>query len=229
MIQFLDPIGTGCKLILIKFSDKKTKIRIFEHTVQLVSDDIFDRISRKVYGDSRNNIKNLYSVIVRFIELFLIDETSSNVLNEEIKHGDHDERNERDEHNEYSDNCKRYFKQMAEYMIEGINELQKTYEYDNAVLALQLYSNLLRAGIDGTYNSNMLPQHLKNVVSNSLFDGSKLKTLWNEEQIKSIVNWFEQCFKSYNENDTVTIESCKKAINTTLKAREIEFKKSMII
>jgi len=53
--QFLDPIGAGCKFILLKLSDTNTKIRIIDHTVQLVSDNIWEKLVTRplYYRDSR--------------------------------------------------------------------------------------------------------------------------------------------------------------------------------
>ena len=72
--QFLDPIGAGCRFVLLKLHEPNTKIRITDHTVQLVSDHPLERYFYRpwIYRDSREDIAALYPVIVRFIELYLI-------------------------------------------------------------------------------------------------------------------------------------------------------------
>lgn len=72
--QFLDPIGAGCRLILLQFSAPNTKIRITDHTIQLVEDTYSEKIFFRpwYFKDSREDMSALYPMIVRFIELYLI-------------------------------------------------------------------------------------------------------------------------------------------------------------
>ena len=69
--QFMDPVSALCKLILLKLYPSRTKIRIIDHTVQLVPDYYTERmVFRPWYQDSREDMCALFPVVVRFIELF---------------------------------------------------------------------------------------------------------------------------------------------------------------
>ena len=113
--QFLDPISTVGRIILLYFSKPKTKIRIFDHAVQLVENtsngteshndltsqfsksvsSFYSSMSRTIYGDSRADISVLYPIFVRYIELYLVHkhnelETHKKTLEKQKKHEEND-------------------------------------------------------------------------------------------------------------------------------------------
>lgn len=242
--QFLDPIGAGCKLILLYFSDPGTKIRISGHMVQLVSNEYAERILYRpwIYGDSRDDMCVLYPVIVRFIELYLIEKKNrrnslphivqttivsspkggqfgalfDDVISEE-------EHNNNDNELSFSDATYECLKKLAKYMIEGLGCLEKTYGYDNAVFTLQYYSNLLRSGIDGSYKNELLPTHLRD-LSQNLLDTSKIKNLWKDANIISLTGLFDKCFEAHRKGDVELMKGYKAAIMECLNIRDNEFK-----
>lgn len=226
-MQFLDPVGVACKLSLLKFSEKGTKIRIYNHTIQLVEDNYAERIFiRPFYKDSRDDISILYLTIVRFVELYLmknkdIDESK----NDDILDDNNDTNSVTDE--KYYDNCHSCMKKLAQYMIEGISELQYTYGYCNASLTLQLYSNILQAGIDETYTRDMLPVCMRDIINDGLIDVSKIKKLWKEDIIIKVVNLFENCFNEYSNKEDTLLKSYKIAIEKLIQSRDKEFKNVM--
>jgi len=83
--QFLDPISSISKIILLYFSSPKTKLRVGNNTIQLESaDSTIDTIYR-TYNNlmpsfvsnsnsegKRENICKLYPIIIRFIKLYLM-------------------------------------------------------------------------------------------------------------------------------------------------------------
>lgn len=227
-MQFLDPIATGCKLILIKFSEPHTKIRITNHTVQLVPHTYSERLILRpwVYNDSRDDICILYPAILRFVELFLMRNSLNTHENYEIN-----ETKEEVENINYSSECYEYLKLLGNFMIEGLIELQKTYihdsvdGFDNAVLTLQLYINMLDAGIKGTYTRDIIPQNLNALSENSLLDNNKIKSLWDEEHIKSVGRMFCDCFDAYEKKLPDMVDNHKCGIINLLKKRDNEFRK----
>lgn len=224
-MQFLDPVGVACKLSLLKFSEKGTKIRIYNHTIQLVEDNYAERIFiRPFYKDSRDDISILYLTIVRFVELYLMKNKEINGLIEDTKDEDILDDNSSITDEKYYDNCHLYMKKLAEYMIEGISNLQYTYGYCNATLTLQLYSNILRAGIDGTYTRDMLPDSMRDIINDGLIDVSKIKKLWKEDIINKVVDLFENCFNEYSNKDDTLLKSYKIAIEKLIQSRDKEFK-----
>jgi hypothetical protein len=162
--QFLDPISTVGRIVLLHFSNSKTKIRIVNHAVQLIenpqtlatdpSDDFGSKftsgfstmvssMSRTYYGDSRADISVLYPIFVRYIELYLV-EKQQHVDTPVIDKKDNLKKNKSID--EMSDSglshnalCYKYLKKIGEYSIIGMKELQKTYGQDNATFALQYY------------------------------------------------------------------------------------------
>lgn len=230
--QFLDPIGAGCKLILLYFTDPNTKIRIDDHTIQLVADSLGERLLLRpwIYGDSRHDICVLYPVIVRFIELYLIEKknkknTMSDMNGLQLFNlGNDDEKNKQLDKLEYSDKCYECLEKMASYIILGISRLEETYGYDNAVFSLQFFSNLLRAGINGTYSSDLLPTHLKDSTTHNLLDITKIKGLWKDTDIIDITGLFEKCFEAYTNNDMYKINAFKAGIIEMLNMHDEQFK-----
>jgi hypothetical protein len=285
----LDPIGAGCRFVLLKLGEPNTKIRIVDHTVQLIPNSILEPALRRWYGDSREDIFALYPVIVRFIELYLIPRRpvngnsqkapvfvapiSSPVVQKKIiikskpkkinnfdfgEDGDDDEpyglsngfgNNSQDDEYEEDDldtPVKKTFElqdnvvqiqntnvpvanvydaliTIAKYMIDGLKVLQRTYKSGNAVISLQLYINLLTAGINNTYTQDMLPEQLNDLTSNStpnFLDNSKIKAFWQDADIIELGQLLNFCFTS----DKKSFVYCRAAINSMLDDRDNYFK-----
>lgn len=296
--QFLDPIGAGCRFVLLKSFEPNAKLRITDHTVQVVPDSIFEKMIYRpwVYKDSREDIAALYPVIVRFIELYLIakkkaiipnQSNQSNQLNQTNqqnkskqkkqntnfdlfaiddndlddsfgmststesndkfdkfdkfdKYDDSENDNNSDipqnkinqvnqitslqkTEDDTTDECYESLIIIAQYMIEGMEELQKTYEFGNAVFALQYYKELLQAGISGTYNQDMLPKHLQDFTSKNFLDNDKIKGLWKNDDIISVARLFKLCFGPEKKTPSA-IKAYRAAIESMLNDRDHIFK-----
>jgi DNA polymerase/3'-5' exonuclease PolX len=122
-----------------------------------------------------------------------------------------------------SEECYEALKTIAQYMIEGIEELQKTYEFGNAVFALQYYKELLQAGINESYNQEMLPKHLKDFTSQNFLDNDKIKKLWKNDDIINIAKLFKLCFESDKKTPS-SIKAYRAAIESMLNDRDNIFK-----
>lgn len=275
--QFLDPIGAGCRFILLKLLQPKTKIRIHDHTVQLVEDSILEKVFYRpwIYGDSREDIASLYPMIIRFIELYLNEKNPKTNSNYEIQtqrksdnvHLDEfnpfdkptanddifesedlfDNQNLKKKYpildagnlspisskstrsnilsdNETSKKCYECLKKIAQYMIQGLEVLEETYEYGNAVFTIQFYINLLKTGINETYSKELLPPHLKDFTSDNLLDVYKIKNLWTDDDIIQLEELFDKCFQSLNKGNTSSVQAFSAAIYSMLEARDRKFK-----
>ncbi len=229
--QLLCPINGVCRLILLNFKPKGTKIRISNHAIELVDPDYTQGISRWWGKDSRDDICALYTMVVRFIELYLCPakkdkrdrkiitkyEVEKDIDNMSDLMGDlHDTKIE--SHNgsdEYfpNDKAKNCLKIMAEYLCEGLSLLQETYNYDNAVLCLQYFVLLIKAGINETYDPTMLPKHLRDEKRNFL-DPSKVRDLWDDDKIEKVCDLFIKSFDANNKIDKTMVEAYDKAIYT---------------
>lgn len=246
--QFLDPITTACRISLLKLIEKcesKTKLRIIDHTVQLVKNSMSERCLLRPlwYGDSREDLCALFPVIIRYIEHHLCPKKVKILRSseEDIKSNTHslassgslmDDTFEEvksspsgSESELSSDLCHKYLKIIAQYMIDGLHVLEKTYEYDNSVFTLQYFAILLQSGIDGTYSPDMLPPHLKDYISQNLFDVVKIKKLWTDKNIIHIGKLFEECFDAQSKDVPDAVTGYKAAIETFLAIRDEEFKK----
>lgn len=234
--QLLCPIGSVCRLILLNFKQVGTKIKISNHAINLIDPDYTQGIMRWWGQDSRDDICALYSMIVRFIELYLCppkkeikkhkteQEGVFNDLLGDIEQND-DKSGTKDENTEYqiSEKSRKCLKRLAEYLCKGLSILQKTYNYDNAVLTLQYYILLIKAGIDDTYNSSMLPSHLRGEKRNFL-DPSKAKDLWDDEKIEQICELFVRSFESNDKVNRTMVEAYDKAIYTILNRNDELFR-----
>lgn len=326
--QFLDPLGAPCRFVLLKLEKPKTKIRIIDHTVQMVPDSYMENLYRQFYyGDSREDLQALYPAIVRFIELYLIPRREIVVPNfspaivhsnyvqpisqikvqstSEIKksvtkvkkqkqqkpkksssdfdlfdemdndtgfgfgelglpeeEAEFDENNASDEesiteqeeqlkeqpkkeidlielsvcpvtssipHSQSFDNNTKVYEALvsiAKNIMDGFKELQKTYKYGTVVLSLQLYINLLQAGMDGVYSRNLLPEHLRDLTSRNLLSDEKIKALWKDEDIIELGKLLKFCFESTDNKKGVGNASSyrRAAINSMLDERDEIFK-----
>jgi hypothetical protein len=240
--QFLDPIGAGCRLILLYFSEVGTKIRIADHTIQLVPNNYVESMIYRpwIYGDSRDDMCVLYPAIVRFIELYLIEKKNKtfsrgeNTPHEQPNCGLFEELDDEKQllpthlstlDNQSSEKCYECLKKMAKYIINGLTCLEKTYGYDNAAFTLQYFSNLLFAGINGTYSNDLLPSHLKDSMYNNLLDISKIKNIWSNDIIIQLADLFEKCFDAHKNGNIELVNGFKAAIHVILNSRDEEFKK----
>jgi hypothetical protein len=241
--QFLDPISTISRIILLHFSPPKTKIRITDHTVQLTESSYHwlveattphwfaEATTRKWNGDSRNDICYLYPIFVRFIELYLLEKQKKALVKGSnksalVKIGSMEGLNESKLFPE--DTCYKYLKKIAEYAVAGMTKLQKTYGYDNASFTIQYFITLLKEGIDCKYTTeDSLPEPLRELTKNNLLDDNKVQKIWEDSHIIDLGRTFEQCFKAEKNNDQMLLNANKKKIMDILDAHDFDFKKML--
>jgi hypothetical protein len=241
--QFLDPISTISRIILLHFSPPKTKIRITDHTVQLTDGPYHwlieattphwfaEATTRKIKGDSRNDICYLYPIFVRFIELYLLEKHKKSLEKGSnksalVKVASTDGLNESKMFPE--DTCYKYLKKLAEYAIVGMTKLQKTYGYDNASFTIQYFILLLKDGIKCEYTTEYsLPESLRELTKNNLLDDTKVQKIWEDSHLIDLGRTFEQCFKAEKNNDPTLLSANKKKIMDILDARDSEFRKML--
>lgn len=121
--QILEPLSSMVELALLNFEKEDPKIIIKNHGINIDNPSnryIPQSISRFIGGDSKEDIFILYSMIVNYIDWFII--------------------------NNYNDKFEIY-KNIALYAVSGLRRLQKTYRYGIVVLALQYYIVLIMKAI----------------------------------------------------------------------------------
>jgi hypothetical protein len=200
-------------------------------------------------GDSKENISELYFVIIRIIKWYLInDETPSNTpLNTPMSRSPQDifllkasifdkvakESSDSGSTCSMDSNCYdiancEYFKKMVRYLCTALNRLQHTYKAGNVILTLQFYINILN---DGLRNIDVPPSNLPDcfIEEENLLDYSKIKNLWTVKKITRICELYDSCFKVYNDIDiaeemrTELIKGYLKSIDAILAITDKEF------
>lgn len=237
--QLLDPLGTLCKLIALNFYDSNTKISIHDHIVALDISDQFQWITRSLNKDSKENISELYYVIVRLILWYLISDTNiENCANYESNNNKNNNYTREIIISEKSNNAyhirnSEEIRRMIQYLCHAFTKLQiLTYKHGNVVFTLQYYINLLTSALDNNFDYKLLPIHLQEINDSydNLLDLNKLKNLWEIRDIQRICELYDNCFNVLNDthlNCTTQqniINSYLKSINSILEITDIKFK-----
>lgn len=215
-MQLLDPIGVGCKLILLQFSETGTRLRIKNHVIELIPPNYVEStIWRRWNGESREDMCFLFAPIVRFVELYLVNDK-----NDDDKEFDCDKTIDSFDNEDSST----FLKKLANYIITGIPCLEEVYGLSCAGLTLQYYINLLTEGIEGTYSKKQLPYYAQNVTNKNLFQPEKIKGIWKSEDIRRITELFDNCF-STKESNKIMLDGYITNIKSILSAKDEEFRK----
>lgn len=218
--QLLDPLGTLCKLVSLCFYKVNTKLSIQNHVLILQQPTQVQFLLRYCNGDARENISELYFVIIRVIQWYFDPKTKAD---------DNDENNEANwkiisQSNE--------LRTLVKYACMSFEKLQKTYHSGNTVLALQFYINLLKDAIDGDTNLYEKLPKISNLIINdndSLIDFEKLRNLWDIRKLTRICKIYESCFEVFVDTNISEIERDSlidgflKSINSFLEITDNEF------
>ena len=217
--QLLDPLGTMCKLISLNFCELHTKISIQNHILFIQKPDSYQSLVRIMNGDARENISELFYIILRLIKWYLIP----------IK-------NTSDSGNWTTINCSDEIIKLTKYLCIALKKLQMTYEYGNVVLAIQFYINLIEDTLDGKYNDGLLPGQFsdKDLECDTLLDYNKLKNFWDFGKLKRICESYENCFQITNDtgvNETdkkLLIDGYLSSITASLQIMDTDFQKLIV-
>lgn len=210
--QLLDPLGTLCKLVSLNFSEINTKITIHNHVLSLQKPFNYQFLIRMIYRDGKENISEIFYVIIRIIKWYLVN----------------DEKND-DNSSVISQNPE--IKRLVKYTCNALRKLQATYEYGNVILAIQFYINILEDALNGSYNDNKLPLYIieKEREYENLLDYEKLKNFWDHKKLKVICELYDKCFTDYEDKDinndqkAALIDGYLKSISSMLELADTEF------
>lgn len=218
--QLLDPLGTLCKLVSLCFYRVNTKLSIQNHVLILQQPTQMQFILRYCNGDARENISELYFVIIRVIQWYFnvnINSNESIIDNNDI------------EENWKAISQSNELRTLVKYTCMSFEKLQKTYHSGNTVLALQFYINLFKDAIDGyTCLNNKLPKEFIS-ENDSLIDFDKLRNLWDIKRLNRICKIYDSCFDVYNDHNMAEnerdnlIDGYLKSINSFLEITDNEF------
>lgn len=248
--QLLDPIGTMCKLIGLNFTETNTKISIHEHILTLHRPNSYQWMIRFYNGDGRENISELYYAVVRLVQWYLMPQFEEKIVrrrssqNSRTSQTSHHSDSEA-EHEESKDLVKfveinaeenseeiassEELRRLVHYLCHSIRKLQETYANGNVVLALQFYIIILEAGLNGTYDNNLLPTYLNKDDTlasqrSNLLDYQKIRNLWDLDKLKKVCELYDKCFSTdINEESGPIIEGYLRSIDTILNGADQEF------
>lgn len=188
--QLLDPIGTMCKIIMLNFVDKNSKICFKDHAIYIQKPDNLQWLLRTYQGDGREDISELFPVIIRLVRWFVLP--MHDILCSET---------EIESDGEYDVEFYRNIKKLVEYMCSGLELLQDTYSTGNVVFTIQYFINLLKNALDGEYNEDSIPKTIIEYEKKqrNLLDYEKIKHLWDKKQVLRLTELFDNCFKTLHD------------------------------
>lgn len=232
--QLLDPLGTLCRLVALNFSEIHTKVSVHNHILTLQKPSDYQSIIRLYNGDGRENISELYYVIIRVVKWFLVPENDIHeIMGTEFDSENSEDKKHMNNINAFELSQSEKLHKMVKYLCDAFKKLQETYEYGNVILALQFYINLLEDGLEGRYNDNHLPKYILETEKEyeTLLDYDKLKNLWDIKKISRICELYDCCFNIYEDPDTPQdkkrpiIEGYLRSIDAILDITDKEFQK----
>jgi len=215
--QLLEPITSLCRLILLNYYPKGTKVGINNHGVEIHQNNdsgsyiaMFLLASYRLRNnDSRENIYELYTTVIHLIEWYIIPLYCN--INEQdisvyaIPDGKTHTFNKsilqisRDDAQAYLN----VIKKLCTLLNTAFCKLQDTYENGNVVLALQYYINVINDSLDGKYNIEKLPRGVTSSENQNFLDYDKLMNLWNYESINEIYELYDKCSKLPPDNEKI--------------------------
>lgn len=211
MSVLLDPLCTMTRLIQLNFINN-AKICIHNHIVMIQEPSPYTSITRSIYGDSRNDIGDLYYAIIRLIKWFIIENDDNKIYNDIHNQEILDEKNiddliESDENNNDENTKSGSIKSTdsGKFIDKYIKKKEKNMLNDNEFTVLQLISNnkkfkkLVKYLISGlekmqeTYKNGgivvLTLQYYKNIIvsalENTFIDNMLPQTFDNIEECQS--------------------------------------------
>jgi hypothetical protein len=219
--QLLDPLSTMCKLISLVFCELNTKIAIHNHVLVIQNPNNYQSIVRTINGDTKEDISQLYHVIIRLIKWYLLHDTNKEDISNE---------------NWLTINQSEEIIKLMKYLCIALKKLQLTYEYGNVIFSIQFYINIIEDTLNGNFDNLKLPNCISGKESecDTLLDYSKLKNFWDLEKLKRISDSYTNCFKIMGDTNIsdpdkkLLIDGYLSSINASLQIMDTEFQKLIL-
>lgn len=186
--QILDPLSCLCKIAILTFYNKGTKISIKNNIILFSQADNIQWIKRAYYGDGKNDISTLYNPILKAIDWYILNR-DEDINIEPIKN-------------------------IIKYAIIGLDKLQSTYENGNVILAIKFLKNNLNMCLNDNFTIDdfVFINEIKNTENVINYD--KIKKIWTNEKINIISNQLDIINKNIEVPDS--LEHLLKSINAQL-------------
>lgn len=186
--QILDPLSCLCKIAILTFYDKGTKICITNNIITFSQPDNMQWIKRTFYGDDKNNISTLYNPILKAIDWYILNK-DEDINIEPIKN-------------------------IIKYALIGLDNLQSTYENGNVILAIKFLKNNLNLCLNDDFTNDdfVSINEIKN--TDNVVNYSKIKNIWTNEKINIISDQLDIINK--NKDNPNSLEHLLKSIKAQL-------------
>lgn len=155
----LDPLTSLCKLALLYFLPKGTKLGISNHILYIQTYSYHQWIERRLNGDSRRDISNLNAPIIKSIKWYIINNTDKAEIDPETTES---------------------IKNIANFSIKGLIKLQEfTYHNDKTIkIILQYFINLLRDAMNDNWSeTNIIKIDGENILSDKIKNNFDSRTI----------------------------------------------------
>ena len=178
----IDPLTSFCKVALLYFMPKKTKLAVSHHTLSIQYAGYYQWFERMVNGNSRMDIAKLNDSFIYGIKWYVLNTKERVEMTEETLQS---------------------ILTIVRFTIKGFIKQQKedNYQHDTAIqIILQYFINMLQSALDGSWDENKYVH----VQSNGLIS-QKLKYAFNVTVIQSIAKMLENAEKISGTNSQTDI------------------------
>lgn len=236
--QPIDPVCALCRIIMLNFKDLRTKIGINSHAINIQEPGNSQSIMRLYYGDNREDVFELFYLIIHLIAWFLVPSYNSGDANKQLRSentilppaslNDSTVISITEAPKKHID--ERFIselKKMIGYMCIGLGRLQDTYKTGNVVLSLQYYINLLKDGLRGEFGLERIPGCLTEDLDLDTNMKTKIVGMWNYERLHIVCDLYDNCFTELRKNKnrkTDIIDGYLLSIDSILSVYEKDFK-----
>jgi hypothetical protein len=170
--QILDPLSCLCKIAILTFYDKGTKISIKDNIILISQPNNMQWIKRTYYGDGKNDISTLYNPILKAIDWYVLNK-DDDINIEPIRN-------------------------IIKYAIIGLDKLQTTYENGNVILAIKFLKNNLNMCLNDNFTINDFVSINEIKDTENVINYDKIKKIWTNEKINIISNQLDIINKNIN-------------------------------
>lgn len=204
----IEPITCLCKIALLYFMPEKTKIAISHHVLYLQEYSYYQWLERMKNGDSRIDISNLNSPILKAIKWYILDGPDKI---------------------EMDDDTNQSIRTITNFAISGLMKLQRsTYNSDCAIkIILQYFINNLRNALNDEWKDNecipiesgsyALSEEIKNGFEPHTINSiSKMLGNANNENSADNIAVLIECAHGLLINRDTNFVKMMKKVNTTL-------------
>ena len=158
----LDPLTSLCKVALLHFMPKRTRLAINHHVLVIQDYNYYQWLERSISGDKRLNIANLNTPLIKALKWYVLEDGEQAEMNASVKS---------------SIRC------ITEYAIKGLKKLKnQTYSDDLAMeIILQYLINRLTDALNDTFDNDACV----NITNNNLLS-EKIKNNYDAQTVESV-------------------------------------------